>query len=54
LIERASNDSPSSSGPPQRTSRRDDDDSDEIERLKYAKYPKKKKMSSLLGEIFEF
>jgi Zn-finger nucleic acid-binding protein len=54
LIERASNDSPSSSGPPHRTLRRDDDDSDEIERLKYAKYPKKKKMSSLLGDIFEF
>ena len=39
---------------PQQTSRRDDDDSDEIERLRYAKSPKKKKMSNLLGDIFEF
>ena len=54
LIERASNDSPSSSGTPPRTSRRDDDDSDEIERLHYAKHPKKKKMSGFLGDIFEF
>lgn len=54
LIERANNNSPSSGGTPPRTSRRDDDDSDEIQRLKYAKDPKKKKMSSFLGDIFEF
>lgn len=54
LIERASNDISPSGGNAPRTSRRDDDNSDEIERLKYAKYPKKKKMSSLLGDIFEF
>lgn len=54
LIERASNNNPSSGGTPPRTSRRDDDDSDEIQRLKYAKDPKKKKMSGFLGDIFEF
>ena len=52
LIERANNDSPSSGGSAQRTVRRDD--SDEIERIKYAQYPKKKKMSSMLGDIFDF
>lgn len=54
IIERANNDFQSPSGNAPRTSRRDDDDSDEIERLKYAKYPKKKKMSSVLGDIFDF
>lgn len=54
IIERASNDSPSSGGSAPRLVRRHDDDSDEIERLKYAKYPKKKKMSSMLGEMFDF
>ena len=52
LIERASIDIPrSSSGAPRSTRR---DDSDEIERIKYVQYPKKKKMSSVLGEIFDF
>jgi Zn-finger nucleic acid-binding protein len=54
IIERASNDMPSSGGGAPRPVRRQDDDSDEIERLKYAKYPKKKKMSSMLGEMFDF
>ena len=54
IIERASNDFQSPTGNAPRTSRRHDDDSDEIERLKYAKYPKKKKMSSMLGDIFDF
>jgi len=51
LIERANNDiaRPSTDAP--RRDRRDD--SDEIERLHYTKYPKKKKMSSLLGDIFD-
>lgn len=53
LIERANNNFQSSSGNAPRTSRRHDDDSDEIERLRYAKYPKKKKMSSMLGDIFD-
>ena len=52
LIERASNDAPRSSSSAPRSTRRDD--SDEIERIKYVQYPKKKKMSSVLGEIFDF
>lgn len=52
LIERASNDSAPQSGNTQRPPRRDD--SDEYERIQYMKYPKKKKMSSVLGEIFDF
>jgi len=52
LIERASNDAPRPTGNTQRPTRRDD--SDEIERIKYVQYPKKKKMSSVLGEIFDF
>ncbi len=52
LIERASNDAPPSGGNTQRPVRRDD--SDEIERIKYVQYPKKKKMSSMLGDIFDF
>ena len=41
-------------GTPTRSSRRDDDD-DEYKRVKYVPYPaKKKKMSSMLGEIFDF
>ena len=51
LIERANNDIPRSNNDSSRSSRRDD--SDEIERLQYSKYPKKKKMSSLLGDIFD-
>jgi hypothetical protein len=52
LIERASSDA-SSSRPSQArpTTRRDD--SDEIERIYTMKSPKKKKMSSLLGDIFD-
>lgn len=52
LIERASGDvsRPADSAP--RAPRRDD--SDEYERTQYMKYPKKKKMSSVLGEIFDF
>ncbi len=52
LIERASTDA-SSSRPSQArpTTRRDD--SDEIERIYTMKSPKKKKMSSLLGDIFD-
>ena len=53
LIERASGDVPRSSGPSPRPIRHDDD-SDEHERIKFGKYPKKKKMSSMLGEIFDF
>jgi Zn-finger nucleic acid-binding protein len=30
------------------------DDSDEIERIKSMKYPKKKKMTGVLGDIFDF
>jgi uncharacterized protein len=40
---------------PARSSRRDDDDDDDRKRVKYVPYPpKKKKMSSMLGEIFDF
>jgi Zn-finger nucleic acid-binding protein len=53
LIERASGDVPRSGGPSPRPVRHDDD-SDEHERIKFGKYPKKKKMSSMLGEIFDF
>lgn len=53
IIERASDDVPRSSGPSSRPVRRDDD-SDEHERISFGKYPKKKKMSSMLGEIFDF
>jgi hypothetical protein len=53
LIERASGDVPRSGGPAPRPVRHDDD-SDEHERIKFGKYPKKKKMSSMLGEIFDF
>lgn len=51
LIERANNEVSRPSNDSSRPSRRDD--SDEIERLQYTKYPKKKKMSSLLGDIFD-
>ena len=54
LIERASDDDPQPRGSAPRPVRRDHDDSDEYERIKYAKYPKKKKMSSMLGDIFDF
>lgn len=54
IIERANNDMTSSSGSAPRTSRRDNDDSDEIERQKYAKSPKKKKGMGMLGDLFEF
>lgn len=53
LIERASGDSQRSSGPAPRPVRHHDD-SDEHERITFGKYPKKKKMSSMLGEIFDF
>lgn len=51
LIERANNEVSRPSNDLSRPSRRDD--SDEIERLHYTKHPKKKKMSSLLGDIFD-
>lgn len=51
LIERANNEVSRPSNDSSRPSRRDD--SDEIERLRYTKHPKKKKMSSLLGDIFD-
>ena len=54
IIERANNDVSSSRGNVPRTSRRDDDDSDEFERPKFGKSPKKKKMTSMLGDLFEF
>lgn len=53
LIERANNDVPSSRPSQSRPATRRDD-SDEIERSYSMKSPKKKKMSSLLGDIFEF
>ena len=55
LIERASNDAPSSAPSQTRQSRPAvrRDDSDEIERSYSMKSPKKKKMSSLLGDIFD-
>jgi Zn-finger nucleic acid-binding protein len=53
IIERASNDSSPTSGiAAPRPMRRDD--SDEIERIKSMKYPKKKKMTGVLGDIFDF
>ena len=52
IIERASNDAPASSASQPRSTRRDD--SDEIERTALMKSPKKKKMSGLLGDLFEF
>ena len=53
IIERASNESsPTSGNATPRPMRRDD--SDEIERIKSMKYPKKKKMTSVLGDIFDF
>jgi Zn-finger nucleic acid-binding protein len=52
IIERASNDVPASSASQTRSTRRDD--SDEIERTASMKSPKKKKMSGLLGDLFEF
>lgn len=51
LIERANNETSRPSTDAMRRDRRDD--SDEIERLHYSKLPKKKKMSSLLGDIFD-
>ena len=51
LIERANNETSRPSTDAIRRDRRDD--SDEIERLHYSKLPKKKKMSSLLGDIFD-
>ncbi len=52
-IERASNDaSPSLGNPDPRPMRRDD--SDEYERTRAMKHPKKKKMTSVLGDIFDF
>lgn len=51
IIERASTNTGSSESAPRQPRR---DDSDEIERMKYGQYPKKKKMSSVLGEIFDF
>lgn len=51
LIERANNETSRPSTDAIRRDRRDD--SDEIERLHYSKHPKKKKMSSLLGDIFD-
>jgi Zn-finger nucleic acid-binding protein len=53
LIERASDDATSSRPSQSRPAARRDD-SDEIERSYSMKSPKKKKMSSLLGDIFEF
>jgi len=53
IIERASDDAPSSRPSQSRPAARRDD-SDEIERSYSMKSPKKKKMSSLLGDIFEF
>lgn len=53
LIERANNDTPTSRPSQSRPAVRRDD-SDEIERTYSMKSPKKKKMSSLLGDIFEF
>ena len=53
LIERSSDDAPSSRPSQSRPAARRDD-SDEIERSYSMKSPKKKKMSSLLGDIFEF
>lgn len=52
IIERANNEVPSSSGSQTRSSRRDD--SDEIERTQLMKSPKKKEMSGMLGDLFEF
>ena len=53
IIERASNEtSPTSGNTANRPMRRDD--SDEIERIKSMKYPKKKKMTGVLGDIFDF
>lgn len=49
LIERSAGSAPQASQPARRR-----DDSDEIERIKYVQYPKKKKMSSMLGDIFDF
>ena len=52
IIERANNDAPASSPSQPRPTRRDD--SDEIERTQLMKSPKKKKMSGMLGDLFEF
>lgn len=52
IIERANNEVSPSSGSQTRSSRRDD--SDEIERTQLMKSPKKKKMSGMLGDLFEF
>ena len=52
IIERANNEVSSSSGSQTRSSHRDD--SDEIERTQMMKSPKKKKMSGMLGDLFEF
>lgn len=52
IIERSNNEVSSSSGSQTRSSRRDD--SDEIERTQMMKSPKKKKMSGMLGDLFEF
>ena len=52
IIERANNEAPASSPGQPRSTRRDD--SDEIERTASMKSPKKKKMSGLLGDLFEF
>ncbi len=52
IIERANNEVSSSSGSQARTPRRDD--SDEIERTHLMKSPKKKKISGMLGDLFEF
>ena len=52
LIERASGDVSRPADTAPREPRRDD--SDEYERIQYTKYPKKKKMTSVLGEIFDF
>jgi Zn-finger nucleic acid-binding protein len=52
IIERANNEAPASSPGHPRSTRRDD--SDEIERTASMKSPKKKKMSGLLGDLFEF